>query len=127
MVKNPPSRASGTLTPGFYTLRLVPRGWPIPAWVKAHTGPEGAFHVTVNGEDHGYWSDPAIEAAVLAWVTNQRPHIVAKLIMFGRQTTEQDYRYREAMRAWAQTHNPAHPAANPTVPMNPNLLPADDF
>lgn len=102
---------------GFYTLRLVRRGWRIGVQLFRE---DGLFWAEANG-------DPPTEPINLArlhtemqeWLMGESAReMVLRLWLYGEPTTEADYRWRVEMRRWAEIHDPTHPAANPMRPVD---------
>jgi hypothetical protein len=113
--------------PGFYILRLVRRGWQVPARIIEQ---DGSFTAEVNGEPlKVVWTRDELEASAVSDLVEGRlfAHPLLRIVLFGEATDEPTYRYRLAMKDWAETHDKDHPAANPTKPMDPRLMPAEDF
>lgn len=122
--------------PGFYTLRLVRRGWAVPARIWKHLrpregDPEGAFFFTcsINGDAMpGEWKPEDLEAHWANWLTAEGESPIIKIMARGEECTEDEYNFRLEMKAWAVANSPEHPAARPDKPIDVRLLPAsDDF
>lgn len=125
-----PSHPSRTLTkpqPGFYLLRLVPKGWQVPAEIRLEYG---LFAATIDEAPLiGQWTEDELEALVLdAMMVGElfeRP--MTKLLTFGQPCTETAYRHQIATKRWAEQHAAWHPSLHPQNPIDTRLLPAEDF
>lgn len=114
-------------TPGYYLLRLVTGAWQVGAQIIER---DGTYTATVNGTPLAvWWTEEELEAAAVRALSRGElfEHPLLRIVLFGSPTDEATYQHRLATKAWAEKHNPAHPAANPTKPMDPLLLPAEDF
>lgn len=124
---SPPARVITKPEPGFYLLRLVPRGWEVPAEIRL----EGDGYVAVIDEAPlpGRWTEAELEAlvgdAMVAGELFERP--MTKLLVFGLRCSETTYRHQVAMKRWAERHAGWHPCLHPTRPIDSRLLPAEDF
>ena len=102
-----PSRPIWPPTPGFYLVRLVPKGPFVGAQI-AH-------------DDTGWWSmldgvysDPVDDPV---WLTD-----VEKIHAYGRMTTMAEVQFRLGLKRYQQIYNPDAPAANPRKPINIDKL-----
>lgn len=114
-------------TPGFYLLRLVPNAWQVGAHVIER---DGAYTAEVNGKPLAtWWTEEELETAAVRCMTTGTlfDHPMLRIVLFGSPCDEATYRHRLEMKAWAESYDENHPAANPTKPMDPRLLPAEDF
>jgi hypothetical protein len=93
--------------PGWFRLRLVRGGWPVPAAIR-HTI-DGWFAV-IDGFQHPPADDPAYAEGI------------SDLWTYGDRIEEHEYEYLLALRAHVLTHEPDHPAANPHRAIQPALL-----
>lgn len=113
--------------PGYYLVRLVPKGWPVGARIVLA---DGRYSATVDDLPvPGSWTEEELEAEAAEWLSRGQlfDHPFLRVSLFGTPCTETDYQHRLALKAWAKQHRPTHPAANPEKPIDPRLLPADDF
>jgi hypothetical protein len=94
--------------PGFFSLRLVRNGWPVPARIVCDGG---CWYAIIDGLEHPPAFDPAYA-----------PH-VARVWERGTRVDRADYDWRNEMRAYAAANEPAHPCLRPTEPMDPLSLP----
>lgn len=100
------------IIPGFYVVRLVHGGPPVPAQIIW----DGfVYRVEINGRDEGAWTR---EQAEVAWGDSVMrgdafTHPLLKLVLFGKMVDEPDYRHRCRLRDWALKHDPEHGAAKP--------------
>ena len=94
--------------PGFFTTRLVRNGPLVPARIIWHEG-EG-WQAVVNGEPGPTSYDDVVAGVDLIW--NYCPRI-----------SEAEYEFMLAVIAWAEEHEPRHPAANPRRPIDPRTKP----
>lgn len=90
--------------PGFFLLRLVKGGVQVAARI-IHD--ESGWSAEINGERGPAAADP-FEAPGLS-----------KIWTFGLRVDEAEYRYRLDVAQWARAHQPTHPAADPTRPVDP--------
>lgn len=112
-------------TPGHYLLRLVPRGWPVPARIELV---DCIYRAEIDGSPvPGEWDEAGIEAILYDWITAREVHPFARLILFGEECDETAYRHHLAIREWAKASAEWHPSLHPTKPMDPRMLPAADF
>ena len=94
--------------PGLFRLRLTRRGWEVAARIIHH--PDGTWQAVVDGIEHPANADPF----AAPWVS--------RVWEGGRESDEADYAWRLAVKAWAEVHDPDHPACHPTEPIKPGLL-----
>ena len=124
------TRATRTLTkptPGFYLLRIVPRGWQVPASIR-RVG--DLITGDVDGEPLGkLWSEQMIEEEAAEAIVNGAlfDHPLLRISLFGETCSETKYHHRAAIKVWAKEHAPWHPCLSPRRPIDPALLPAEDF
>lgn len=117
--------------PGYFTLALVPDGWPVAA--RIYTQGDGEFifaHVVIDGNELAEaWAlvdlDELRNEATIAGKLFEHP--LFKILLFGKPCDEPAYRHRLALKAWATAHFPTHPCLTPSQPYTPNDLPATDF
>jgi hypothetical protein len=105
--------------PGPFKIRLVARGWQVPARIlheplSGAVGCDGAtlyqWQAVVDGIAREPDHDPA------------RAEDVARIWHSGQRISEDDYRFLVDMGDWARAHDPRHPAANPLRPIDPSRL-----
>ena len=121
----PPTRDPLRPTAGFYLLRLTKGGWAVPCEIRRSGN---LFVIEIDGvQQAGIWTMLAIEVVLRDWLTLGTSHPVASLLMYGMPTDEVTYRYRTALREWAREHKPDHPSLHPEKPIDPRLIPADEF
>ena len=104
--------------PGYYLVRLVPKGWEVPVHVTASN--EG-WGVIVDGEAHPLtWARDDILLAYAGSLLNGGlfTHPMLRVVLFGRAVDEGTYNYRLALKEWAALHDPAHPCLSPRNPVN---------
>jgi hypothetical protein len=101
-------RAIWPPSPGFFQLRLVRRGWPVPARIVCDV--EG-WHAEIDGVASAPHDDPA-----------HAPD-VARVWHGGHRIAEADYRYLLDLKDWARDCEPGHPCLHPQRPIDPGLLP----
>ena len=95
--------------PGFFEVRLV-KGGPLVAASIAFDVDTGMWTATIDGDAGLPDPDPwQAEGLTRVW-------------HYGRAVTEDEYRYRLALKTWALANDPAHPAAHPRDPINVNTL-----
>ena len=97
----------GDPQPGWFTLRLV-RGGPSVTATIACT--DGLWQATVNGKPCQAHTDPA------------QADQVYRVWHGGVRVPQEEYRYLEAVRAWAMRAMPSHPMLHPFQPVDVNLL-----
>ncbi len=121
-----PARVLTDPQPGLYTLRLVPKGWPVAA--RLDRSEDGIWSCWIDGERvPGEWIQDGLLAMLASWVQADDVAPIARLIVWGVPCDEGTYQHRLAMKAWALAHSPRHPAANPRKSIAPSTLAADDF
>ena len=113
-------------SPGVYLVPLAPHGWPAPARISLANA---RYTVELDGATLGSWTEEELEGAVAdAMVAGElfdRP--LCKVLVFGKQCTEQAYRHATATKEWARKHAPWHPSLSPTQPVDLRLLPPPTF
>jgi hypothetical protein len=97
-----PPRPHWPPEPGFFSMRLVRKGWPVPCRIACDDGLWTA-EVDTTTTSH---LDPVIAGADLIW-------------HHAKRITEAEYRYLVAIR---DTAPPDHPARNPRQPIRPATL-----
>ena len=111
--------------PGFYLLRLVPKGWEVAARLIET---DGIFTCEIDGEPvPGEWTADTLAVAMGEWVTATASNPIVRLIIWGKPCDEAVYQHRLALKAWAFQHQPDHPAAKPRWPINLRLAPLTEF
>jgi len=123
--------------PGHYLVRLVPGAWQVPALIEEieKSSAENQFSlasttvfiVTIDGGCPEGWTREWIEEAVFDWLRAEKASDTARLLMFGELTDEATYNQRLAYKEWARENSPDHPCLHSRKPMDPRLLPAEDF
>jgi hypothetical protein len=93
--------------PGHFSLRLVRRGWPVPAAIHCQ---DGLWWADIDGRAYPRHADPAHAAGV------------DRIWHGGLRVAEHEHRFLIALKEWAQTHQPDHPCLHPLKPINPALL-----
>jgi hypothetical protein len=107
-MRQEPPRLVWPPSPGYFRLRIVRHGWRAPARI-VRDGQE--WHAVIDGEAYPAAADP-----------RHAPGI-DRIWHGGTQIGESEYQYLERLREWAREHQPNHPAANATLPINPNTTP----
>lgn len=98
------SRSVDTPEPGYFAIKLVKGGVRVGARL---TYENGLWVVSINGEPKGApVSDPADNAAI--W----------RVWHGGQFIAESEYTYLIERAAWAASHAPADPYANPSQPVD---------
>ena len=49
--------------------------------------------------------------------------LMERVHYYGRRSTESEVKFRIGQKRWAEIYAPAHPAANPRRPLDPDELP----
>lgn len=114
-------------TPGFYTVRLVPRGWPVAARISLD---DDRYSVTIDGKPvPRTWTEEELESDAVRAITTGTlfDHPLLRVNCFGQMCDETEYRHKLATRAWAEANAPWHPSLHPEKPIDLRLLPAEDF
>lgn len=106
-------RIIGRPEPGYWLIRLVRNGPPVPAAIMwAQT-----THDPVTGE-------PMDRSRFLVAVIGGKPAGLEDVWhRRGRPIDEAEYRFRLADAAWAREHAPSDAHANPTRSINPLVAP----
>lgn len=94
--------------PGFFRLRLVKRGWPVPCQIILRDGP------LWQAERDGVLAAPHPDPAIAEYV--------ADIWTGGSKVDEFEYRWLIALKAHCLAHEPDHPAVNPRRPIDHRLL-----
>ena len=121
------SRQIASPGPGFYLVRLVPKGWEVPARIDF----DGERYSAVVDESPllGQWTADELESlvadAILVGELFERQ--MTKLLVFGRPCTETEYRHKVETKRWAEENAGWHPCLHPQNPIDGRLLPAEDF
>lgn len=103
-----PARIVDQPTPGFFKMRLVRRGPWVPAAITYSVF--GLWQATIDGEIFAADADPVFADGVLrVWHS-------------GRFIDEAEYAHMLAVKAWAGTTMPDHPAAQPRKAMDISKL-----
>jgi hypothetical protein len=102
-----PSRRVDQPTPGFYLVRIVPKGPFVGASITLHD--DGTWSVMRDGITEGPATDP--------WELPLMHHV-----FLGRFSTEEEVKFRIGLARWAAIYKPDHPAANPTKAINIDKL-----
>lgn len=116
--------------PGYYLLRLVPKGWAVPVFIRQLDEPGHPFVAEIDGVPlPSAWTSERLEAEAAESLSRGElfEHPMLRIVLFGRPCTEKEYRYRLALKEWATAHAPWHPCLTPTRPIDQRLLPAEDF
>lgn len=113
--------------PGFRLLRLVPRGWQVPALIELRNGIYTGMvdEIPLPGRWTGGELDALIADALICGELFTRP--MTRLLTFGQPVSEITYRHQIAVKRWAEREAPWHPALHPNEPIDPRLYPATDF
>ena len=93
--------------PGFYSMRLVRNGWRVPCRI-VHD--ENGWHAIINGEVQPAFPDP------------YDAPFVATLHERGLRIDQPTYDWLIALKAYAEAHEPDHPAARPLLAIDPMQL-----
>jgi hypothetical protein len=111
--------------PGFYLLRLCPRGWQTPCQIIET---DGLHSCVIDGiQQPGQWDSDGLSELFAAWVIAESSPPIVKLILFGVPCSEAEYNQKVAYKAWAQRHQPRHPCLTPGEPINIALLEPNEF
>lgn len=110
--------------PGYYVLRLVPKGWEVPCALHRE---DDRFKVEIDetmiptawtiGELEEFWPPRSL--------SDGNP--VLRVAYYGRPCNLTEYLYRVGYKKWAREHQPDHPCLQPTVPIKQSHLPPNDF
>ena len=115
------------LQPGFFKVRLV-RGGP---WVAAELIIAGGRLATTEDGCPVFapiWLAELPDLLVEATMEGEAfRHPLFRLLYFGVRIDETEYRHLLATAAWARKHSPRNPAANPTKPVDPSIIPIADL
>lgn len=91
-------------SPGWFSLRLVSKGWPVPARIACDNG---RWHAEIDGEIFADHPDPV-----------HAPR-VADIWQSGTIVDEADYQWRTAVREDARARGDRdHPSLNPRKPIS---------
>jgi hypothetical protein len=103
---------------GFYKVRLVAKGWKVPAKLDML---HDVWTAMVDGSPAlGFWT---LEEFRDLPDTNlaQRVHL------YGEPITQSEYDYLLALRDYARAHRPDHPCLHPHKPIDIRLQPVLEF
>ena len=104
--------------PGFYKVRLCPRGWLVPARIDML---HGIYTATVDGSPAlGFWT---LEEFRDLPDTN----LVQRVHLYGRPIDQSEYDYLNALREFCRIHKPDHPCCHPGRPIDIRLQPVEEF
>jgi hypothetical protein len=124
MIRETP-RSPTAPDPGYYLVRLVPRGWAVACEI---TLDDDGYRCRIDGgEAQGPWTSDDLRVHWANWLTAEAESPIIKILTHGRRCQRSEYDYRLAMKAWALKHSPEHPAARPDRSIDVRLLEADDF
>jgi hypothetical protein len=101
------SRAIWPPEPGFFALRLVRRGWEVPA------------RIVFDGEK---WQAEIDGVASLPDIAPALAENVARIWQGSRRIAEHEFRWLEKLREWAKANQPEHPCLHPRQPIKPGML-----
>ncbi len=91
-------------------MRLVPKGWQVPARIIFHPDPvEGGWQAVIDGVAGKISLDPVEAGVDRVWHS-------------GTMISESEYLYLNALRDAAKRSQPDHPCLSPDKPINPALL-----
>lgn len=116
--------------PGYYLLRLVPKGWPVPVLIRRLDEIGHPFTAEIDGVPlPNAWTRERLETEAAESISRGElfEHPFLRIVLFGQPCTETEYRHRLALKTWATAHAPWHPCLNPMRPIDQRLLPAEDF
>lgn len=102
-------RPVAEIRPGFFLVRMVRRGFPVPG--------------RICHDERGWWAEINGRPQGAPW---PRPHevpAIARIWEYGREIDEAEYNYFAATVEWAREHQPTHPILSPERPVDPALLP----
>jgi hypothetical protein len=93
--------------PGYFSMRLVKGGWRVPCRIvhDAH-----GWHAEINGEVQPAFPDPYAAPGV------------SRVHERGLRIDQPTYDRLIALKAYAEAHEPDHPAANPLRAIDPMQL-----
>jgi hypothetical protein len=111
------SRPVGEPQPGFYKVRLVAKGWAVPAQLGPYAHD---MAVTLDGKYLGRWSPDELRGL-------PDTHPAQRIHLYGERIDESEYRYLNALREFARAHKPGHPCLSPDKPIDIRLLAIDEF
>lgn len=89
--------------PGFFRMRLVPRGWAVPA--RIFHLPDDTWMAVIDGQECAPDADPALAQDV------------ARIWHSGLHISPQEYEWLNRLREAALERQPDHPAAQPRRPI----------
>lgn len=92
---------------GFFKLRLVSKGWHVPARIVCS---EGRWHAVIDEAIQESHPDPV-----------HAPE-VSRVWSYGAAIDEAEYFHLISLKAWAKANDTAHPALHPQKPVNRMLL-----
>ena len=92
---------------GFFHMRLVRKGWPVPCRILCT---DAGWQAIIDGEEFPAHADPAHADGV------------ARIWHSGTIVEEGDYCWRLAVKAHAAAHEPDHPALHPRTAIHPLRL-----
>jgi hypothetical protein len=95
--------------PGFFKMRLVSKGPLVPARIHRV---DDAWAAEINGI-----------AQVPGHTEPERAAGVMQIWQSAERIDEAEYDYLLKLSWWAKEHDPAHPLASPTQPINVNRMP----
>lgn len=101
------SRAVWPPEAGYFSVRLVRKGFRVPARI-IHDGEK--WQAEVDGEMQTPHPDPALAA------------MVADIWYGGRQIDQQEYDYLVAVKEHARVNNPQHPCLHPRCAIDHRVL-----
>ena len=93
--------------PGYFSMRLVHGGWRVPCRI-VHD--ENGWYAVVNGNAEAPADNPHDAARV------------SRIWEHGLRIDQPTYDWLIALKAYAETHEPDHPAANVQRAIDPNQL-----
>jgi hypothetical protein len=93
--------------PGYFALRRTRGGWRVPAQIVCD---DGLWYAIIDGVPGNSHINPEHAPGVdTIWTS-------------GLRLPEADFRYLEAVRAWAIDNDPSHPALHPFKSIDPMQL-----
>jgi hypothetical protein len=107
MQSQSPSRLIWPPQPGYFAVRLVRKGFRVPACINWDGS---VWHAIIDEITYLPHTDPAHAQGV------------ARIWMSGLMITEADYRWMIAIKVWARTADPDHPCLSPRTPIDPARL-----
>jgi hypothetical protein len=111
--------------PGHYLVKLVPKGWAVPAYISIDQ--DGRYDIWIDGAPAGVFAADDLADAFVGWLSAERQSPVVSLLLRGVPTDEATYDHRLTMKAWALENAPQHPCLTPMKAIDFRLLRPEDL